>query len=205
MQTPTTGDCKHRPGHESVRSRRATPRKKSSRPSAESGGAESRNAASSWLRGRGSSECGARRRNRRPASASGPDLRDAASSRRNSLGRSARCQTKNRARSQRVRIGWCGAVSRSGRATSFGRVASQCSLRATELWGIQVFFRLEMTCRSAGVYRLLSARFIKRKRSGQDDRSVYEEIADPRPVSTAATFECRAASHLRVVCHLDLV
>ncbi len=131
-QTPATTLTNRSSDRESVAARTPIPSKRS-RPSVESGGVVPRNAVSNWLRGTESSAFGAGCRNRRSEAASGPDPRDAPNNHRNSLGTFARRQTKNRARSQRVRIGWCGAESRSGRATSLGRIASRFTIRETEI------------------------------------------------------------------------
>ena len=127
FQTPATTGTNGRPGRESVASSTPTPTTKLSRPSAESGGAEPRNAVSSWLLGRGASASGAGCQNRRSAAASEPDSPDAPSSRRSLLRMSVRCQTQKRAEPQRVRIGWCGAVSDSGGATSVRTISSRVS------------------------------------------------------------------------------
>ncbi len=128
-QTPATTPTNRCADRESVAARTPTPSMKS-RPSAESGEAEFRNAASSWLHGRGPPAFGARRRSHRPALGHW----DAPSSHRNSLGTFARRQTKNQAGSQRVQIGWCGTVNRSGRATSLRSVTERCSMRESEIW-----------------------------------------------------------------------
>lgn len=130
-QTPATTLTNQNSGRESVATSTPT-QERVSRPSGELGGAEFQNAANNWLRGRGMSACGARRRSHRPVAANRLGCRNAASSRRSSPGRSVRCKTKNRARSRRVRSGWCGAVSHSGRATSVGRLAATCTLCETE-------------------------------------------------------------------------
>lgn len=130
-QTPATSPTHRRSDRESVAARMPTP-SKWSRPSTESGGAESQIAASNWLRGTGSSVFDVGLQNHRSEATSGPDPGYAPSNRRSSLGTFAHHQTKNRARSQQVRIGWCGAASRSGRATSLVRIASQFTIRETE-------------------------------------------------------------------------
>lgn len=141
-QTPATTLTNRSSGHKSVEARTPTP-SKWSRPSAGSEGAESRNAASNWLHGTEASVFDVGLRNHRSEATSGPDPRDAPNNHRNSLGTFARPQTKNRARSQRVRIGWCGAASRSGRATSFRRIASRFTIRETEIPGNSGFLQVE--------------------------------------------------------------
>lgn len=89
-QTPATTGTKGRPDRESVASSTPTPMKKSSRLSAESGGAELRNAVSNWLHGTESLAFGASRQSHPSSAPTGSDRWDERGNRRNLPGKSAR-------------------------------------------------------------------------------------------------------------------
>lgn len=199
-QTPATTPTHRGSDRESVAAHTPIP-STSSRPSADSEGAESQNAASSWLPGKGSSACDACCPNHRSAAAIGFDPRDAANNRRSSLRRFVRFQTTVQQRSPQGQVGWCGAVSDSGRGTSWEEYERDSQFVIQNLNRIQIPFRFHRADDPAGLHRLPRGRFFKRKRSDRNDRSVCKEITDPRRVNTAATFGCRVASRLRAVCH----
>lgn len=139
IQTPSTICSTRRLGREFVRSGKATPSKKTSRPSAESGGAASLNGRSNWSPGK---EWWAIPVDGSDHHWSPSGIRNAPGNRRNSPHTLVRPRTTIRTAPRRARCGRNGTAGRCGRATWRRMVESRFSICETKRSRIPDSFRL---------------------------------------------------------------